>query len=80
MNDRVKAIKEFQQLNCRNLNYYYMRELYIRIFDFEKRYLLAEAIDFYVDIKHFIENGIEIIESGCDTWYKKDFIDAGLIK
>lgn len=80
MNDRVIAIKEFLKLNYQELDRSQMQNLYVRIFDFPKRYAFAEAIDLYVDIDYFIKEGVKLINKGKETWYKNDFIDAGLIK
>lgn len=79
--DRIKALREFNKLNYHKLpDKWEMRNLYKRIFDFSKRYVFAEPIDIYVDIKHFIEDGIKEIQLGHSPWYKKDFIKAGLLE
>jgi hypothetical protein len=82
MNKRARALCEFKTLkrDSKELERDYMKDLYKRIFDFSVRYYFSEGIDIYVDIKHFIEDGIERIEKDEDVWYKQDFIDAGLVK
>lgn len=80
MNDRVLAIKEFSKLSYNRLDTVYMFKLHVRIFSFSMRCICSSGLDIYVDIKSFIEDGIERIQAGEETWYKQDFINAGLIK
>lgn len=77
---RVKAIKQFMELDhSEQRNKELMLKIYKDIFGIRERYLFASAIDLFVDIKHFLADGlyrINISEDIC--WYKDDFMAVGI--